>query len=526
MCCEGRLRAPFCLRPAAAAVKLLVALTFKLNGGFVAMKRLVTAALFAVTTSLLGSCVTNMTTGKQTVGIGSMKSEIERVRKTHEEIVKAYGLYDDQALQDYVNEVGTRVVKHSHMPDAEFKFYVVDQETVNAFTTGCCNVYVHRGLLLKLNSEAELASVLGHESGHVTARHPARQQAKGIFAQVLATGAAIATGSSAVADLASIGAEAWFQGYGRENEMEADRLGMQYAAAAGYRPEAMGEVMNLFKADERFEIDRARTEGREPQIYHTIFDSHPTPDKRAVQAAKGAANISEEPPGGWVENRDIYLHKIEGLAYGSSKAQGIVRDNRMYHGPLGITIAFPKGWTVENQPDRVVAFTPNKDSYVLMRMEAKPANKSPREYLLEAAKTVGVVSGDSFTSNGMEGYAAVTRTGSQIDNGQGPMRVIAMYRGNSVYLFAGASRSYAGGVPEADGLIQSVARTLRGLKPSEFALAEPYRIRLRTATAKTKLADFAAAVPLPKYQKEELELLNNMYPGGNPKPGSVFKTVE
>ncbi len=490
------------------------------------MKRVLAFTLLAAFSALFGSCVTNLSTGQKQVGIGGMKGEIERVRKTHEEIVKAYGLYDDQAIQDYVNEVGQRVVKHSHMADAEFKFYVVDQESVNAFTTGCCNVYVHRGLLLKLNSEAELASVLGHESGHVIARHPARQQAKGIFAQVLATGAAIATGSQAVADLANIGATAWFQGYGRENELEADRLGLQYAAAAGYRPEAMGEVFNLFKNDERFEIDRARTEGREPRVYHTIFDSHPSPDKRLVQAAKGAANITEEPAGGWVENRDIYLHKIDGMAYGSSKAQGIVRDNRMYHAPLGITIAFPKGWTVENQPDQVVAFMPNKDSYVQMRMDAKPPNLGPREFVMQFAKEVGITSGENFTSGDMEGYSAVTRGGSLIDNGTGPVRVVALYRGNSVYIFTGASRSYTGGVPEADGLIQSVARTLRSLKPSEFPLAEPYRIRLRTATAKTKLTDYSKDVPVEKYQKEELELINNMYPGGNPKPGTLFKTVE
>lgn len=490
------------------------------------MKRYLVTALCAALLTATGGCVSNPTTGGKSMGVGSMSSERENVRKVHEEIIKAYGLYDDQAIQDYVNQVGQRVAKFSHMPDAEFKFYVVDQESVNAFTTGCCNVYVHRGLLLKLNSEAELASVLGHETGHVTARHPARQQAKGILASIFTAGAAIVTGSQAVAEMANLGANAWFQGYGRENEMEADRLGLQYATAAGYRPEAMGEVFNLFKNDERFEIDRARAEGREPRIYHTIFDSHPTPDKRMVQAAKGAANVTADPPGGWIDNRDLYLHKIEGMAYGSSKAQGIVRDNRLYHGPLGVTMAFPKGWTVENQPEQVVAYTVNKDSYVLMRMAGKPANKSPREFMLEYTKDVGIASGQAFNSNDMEGYSAVTRSGSQLDNGQGPVRVIALYRGNSVYVFQGASRSYAGGVPEADGLIQSVAQTLRGLKPSEFPLTEPYRIKLLTATAKTKLADYAKSVPLEKYQKEELELLNNMYPGGNPKPGTLFKVIQ
>ena len=173
--------------------------------------------------------------------------------------------------------VGQQVAKNSHLPDWDFKFTVLDDESVNAFTTGGGYVYVHRGLLAYMTTEAELAGVLGHEIGHVTARHPARRQTRGVLASVLATGAAIMTGSSAVAQLANIGAQAWLQGYGRENEMEADRLGLEYATKTGYRPEAMGEVFKVFKAQETFELQRAKDEGREPQIYHGVFSSHPAP---------------------------------------------------------------------------------------------------------------------------------------------------------------------------------------------------------------------------------------------------------
>src|SRR6185437_6828409 len=139
------------------------------------------------------------------------------------------------------------------------------------------------------------------------------------------------TGSPAVAEMADVGAEAWITGYGRENEMEADRLGLEYATKTGYRPEAMGNVMKAFKAQEHFELDRAKEEGREPMIYHGVFADHPAPDEREVQAAKGAANITTEPVGGWIDNRDAYLKAIDGLPFGSSREQGIVRDNRFYH---------------------------------------------------------------------------------------------------------------------------------------------------------------------------------------------------
>jgi len=452
--------------------------------------------------------------------------ESETSRKAHAEIIKAYGVYEDQAVQEYVSEVGQRVARVSDLPANEFKFLVIDDDSINAFTTGCCYIYVHRGLLQNLNSEAELASVLGHEIAHVTARHPQKRQTQGILASVLATGAAIATGSSAVAQLANIGAGAWMQGYGRDNELEADRLGLKFAAKAGYRPEAMAETFEMFKRGESFEIARARAEGREPRIYHGLFSSHPTPDARVVQAAKGAAKLEQGPPGGWIDNRDEYLRKIDGMVYGSSRAQGIVRDNRFYHADMGITIAFPRGWTVENQRDRLLAYTPAKDTIMQITVKGVPPNQGPREFLLTQLRGATVTGGEQFTSNGMDGYSVITTSGSPLDNGAGPVRWTVIYRGGSAYLFAGASKSSRGAVPEADGLFRSVAQTLRSLKPAEFPLAEPYRIRIKQAGDNTDLATYAADVPVEKYQKEELLLMNGLYPDKKLKPGMLYKVVE
>ncbi|MCU0759541.1 MAG: M48 family metalloprotease [Steroidobacteraceae bacterium] len=452
--------------------------------------------------------------------------ESETSRKAHAEIIKAYGVYEDQAIQEYVSEIGQRIARVSDLPVNEFKFLVLDDEAINAFTTGCCYVYMNRGLLLNLNSEAELASVLGHEIAHVTARHPQRRQTQGILAQVLATGAAIATGSGAVAQLANLGAGAWLQGYGRENELEADRLGLKFSARAGYRPEAMRDTFEMFKRGENFEIARARAEGREPRIYHGLFSSHPTPDARMIQAAKGAAKVEQGPPGGWIDNRDEYLRRLDGMVYGSSRAQGIVRDNRFYHADMGITIAFPRGWTVENLRDRLLAFTPNKDTIMQVTVRGVPPNQGPREFLLTQLRGATVTGGQQFTSNGMDGYSLITTNGSPLDGGAGPVRWVVIYRGGSAYLFAGASKSSRGTVPEADGLFQSVAQTMRGLKPAEFPLAEPYRLRIKQADATTDLGAYAANVPVDRYQKEELLLINGLYPDKKLQPGMLYKVVE
>jgi len=485
------------------------------------------ALCVAATTMFLAGCASNPATGGKNVVLGSMDGEKKTVQKHHQEIVKALGLYDDQATQEYVNVVGQRLAQASDMPNEEWKFFVIDDEAINAFTTGCCNVYINRGLLINVNSEAELAGVLGHEVGHVTARHPARRQTRGMAASLGAMAAAILTGSNAIGQLANIGAQAWMQGYGRENEMEADRLGMKYMVKAGYNPEHIGHVFEMFQAGEKFERQRAAAEGREPRLYHGVFSSHPSPDQRAVQAAKGTANITDKPAGGWIERHDEYLTTINGIAYGSSKAQGIVRDNRFYHADMGITVAFPRAWTIENQRDRLIAFTPKKDAVMQIMIDRKPDKQAPREFLLTKLSGQSVFKGEAITtSEGNEGYAVVARSGSPIDNGLGPVRWAAVYRGQSVYIFAGASRSAMNGVPEVDGLIMSVATTLRSLKPSEFPLAEPYRIKVVKATDKSRLADYAAEMPEREFKKETLELINASYPNKPLKPGQLFKIVE
>jgi len=482
--------------------------------------------LIAASSVFIAGCGSNPATGGKNVVVGTWEGEKKTTQKHHQEIIKALGVYDDQATQEYVQIVGSRVAQASDLPNEEFKFYVIDDEAINAFTTGCCNVYVNRGLLVNLNSEAELAGVLGHEIGHVTARHPARRQTQGMAASLGAMAAAILTGSNAIGQLANIGAQAWMSGYGRENEMEADRLGLKYMVKAGYNPESIGKVFNMFQAGEKFERQRAAAEGREPRLYHGVFSSHPSPDQREVQAAKGAANIKEEPPGGWIERHDEYLTTINGIAYGSSKAQGIVRDNRFYHADMGITVAFPRGWTIENLRDRIIAFTPKKDAMMQIMIDAKPEKQAPREFLLSKLKGQSVFKGEPLTAADSEGYTVVARTGSPIDNGTGPVRWAVMYRGQSAFIIAGASRSALDGVPEVDGLIKSTALTLRGLKPSEFPLAEPYRIKVVKAVKGTELSDYAQDMPEDKFKKETLELINAMYPNKEPPPGALFKIVE
>ena len=326
------------------------------------MKRIPLLALcLAARCVFVTGCASNPATGGKNVVMGSMDGEKKTVQKHHQEIVKALGLYDDQAMQEYVNLVGQRVAQVSDLPDEEFKFFVIDDEAINAFTTGCCNVYVNRGLLINLNSEAELAGVLGHEIGHITARHPARRQTRGMAASLGAMAAAILTGSNAIGQLANIGAAAWMIGL-RPRERNGSRSPRHEVHGEGrLRPEPHRPACSRCSRPARNSSVSARRPKAASRGCITACSPATRPGSSArCRPRRARRNIKDAPPEGWIERHDEYLQTINGIAYGSSKAQGIVRDNRFYHADMGITVAFPRGWTIENQRDRLLAFTPKQ----------------------------------------------------------------------------------------------------------------------------------------------------------------------
>src|SRR5690606_34617638 len=204
---------------------------------------------------LLQGCASNPVTGSPDLVFQSEAGEIKRSKEVHPLIVQQFGgPYEDQRLQAYVNEVGQRAAKASHRPELEYHFMVLDSEDINAFTTGGGYVYITRGIMNYLNSEAELAAVLGHEIGHITARHPVRQQSKSTLSNIGAAALGIFTGSADLAGLANYAGAALVSGYGRDQELEADRLGAEYLTKTGFAPESMIDVVRLLKNQEMFEI--------------------------------------------------------------------------------------------------------------------------------------------------------------------------------------------------------------------------------------------------------------------------------
>ncbi|HED18952.1 MAG TPA: peptidase M48 Ste24p, partial [Gammaproteobacteria bacterium] len=235
-------------------------------------------SIFAFT--LLQGCATNPVTGDQDFVLMSESEEISLGAKYNEQILREMSVYPDPELAAYVDQVGQRIAKVSHRPQLNYHFTVIDTPTVNAFALPGGYIYITRGILAYLNSEAELAAVLGHEIGHVTARHSVRQQSAATATGIAGTVLGAATGVPGSQDLFSVFGKAMLSGYGREQELESDRLGAQYLARSGYDPQAMLEVIGVLKNQEQFEQQRAREEKREARAYHGVFATHPDNDKR------------------------------------------------------------------------------------------------------------------------------------------------------------------------------------------------------------------------------------------------------
>ncbi len=467
----------------------------------------------------------NPVTGRPDLVLQSEAGEINRAKEVHPLLLQQFGgAYQDMRLQQYVNEVGQRAAKVSHRPNLQYTFTVLDSQDINAFTTGGGYVYITRGIMPYLNSEAELLAVLGHEIGHVTARHPVRQQSQSTLANIGAAAIGVFTGSGDLAGLANYAGAAIIRGYGRDQELEADRLGAEYLARVGMDPDHMIDVVRLLKNQELFEIQRAREEKRQPRVYHGVFSTHPDNDQRLREVVKAAEKIhtdGEEADAG----RERYLRAIQGLPFGTSRSQGVLKGNRFYHADMGFTIAFPTGWNVENLADRLLAVSPKKDSVLQMQTQAPPPNTRPREFLSRLLASTGTAGhAEPIEVNGLQGYTAVVRA-AKTPFGIGPARYTVIYYNNLAYVFAGASKA-SSGVPSADPLFNSAISTFRRLKRNEFAIAEPYKIRIIKATENTRIEDLAKASPIKEYPVETLRLLNDLYPDKEPKPGQLLKIIE
>ena len=467
----------------------------------------------------MAGCATNPVTGKQDFVLMSEDQEIDIGRQAHQQILKQYRVYEDAALQNYVAELVEKLSAKSHRRHLIFHSTVLDSPEVNAFALPGGYIYITRGIMAYMNSEAELAGVLGHEIGHVTARHGVRQQSASTVAGVLAVIVGATTGARGAADATNIAGTALLRGYGREHELEADRLGAEYLAKTGYDPQEMIKVVGILKSQEEFDKQLAKEEGREPRRYHGLFATHPENDRRLQEVIRAADKYLTETT---VSSDGRFLELTDGLVLGSGEKDGVLRGNKFYHKDLGITLTFPKDWKIDNLPDRLIASTKIQDAAMQIGVRDLNKRQTPKEFMQENFGD-DLRDGQEVKTASFSGYTAITK--GKTPFGTQDTRIAAIFKGKQVYQFFAAAKD-ATLLRNYDKDFMATINSLRALKPSEHELAKPRRIKIITAKKGDTFASLAKKSPLTSHAEEQLRLINGLYPDGEPTPGKPIKIVE
>ncbi len=302
----------------------------------------------------------------------SPAQEISLGQREAAKVAAQMGLVDDPEIRGIVEAVGRKLVQALPLSPYAFEFHVVNMEEPNAFALPGGFVYVSRGLLSLVNREDELAGVLGHEIGHVVARHAATRiaRAQGVgLATVLGAVAAAALGGPAAGDvvgsLGQVAGAGYLAAYSREQERESDEIGQDLAARAGYDPAALVDFFVTLEAATRLLHGE-----RNP----SFFDSHPSTPERIALARSRAAGLRRAPPSPVAPDRVRFLGHFEGLLVGPDPAEGLVRDGAFLHPDLDFHLRFPAGFEIRNTRAAVVASPPTRDAFLVLTAEADAAD--------------------------------------------------------------------------------------------------------------------------------------------------------
>ena len=303
---------------------------------------LVAAAAFAAGTG----CAVNPATGKRQINLVSTGREEAMGREADPAVITEYGLYGDARIQSYVDSIGQKLAKVSHLPDIKWHFRVLDSPVVNAFAIPGGYIYITRGIMAYVNSESQLAGIIGHEIGHVTARHSAQQMTQQQIAGIgLLAGAVFVNAFRPYSGIAQQGLGILFLKYSRDHETQADELGIQYAARAGYDPRTIPATYATLK----------RISERSGSTLPNFLSTHPDPGDREVRTTQLSQAAAGGAPRDLIVGDAVYRKRVEGLVFGDDPRQGYFEANRFYHPDMGFQLIFPDGWKTENQPSAVVA---------------------------------------------------------------------------------------------------------------------------------------------------------------------------
>ena len=451
----------------------------------------------------------------------TLEEEVKLGQAEHQKIIGKFGVYRDQELQDYIDKVGQRVAAESSRPEVEYRFTLLNDDLINAFALPGGFIYLTRGMLVHMNSESELAAVLGHEIAHVTEKHALRRETRGKGINVLNTVLAIGTGQSALYELGNIFGGSILLGFSRAFELEADEVGAQYMAKAGYSPTAMLNTIEILKAKDRIEIAQARKEKRKPRVSHGT-SSHPDNDTRYKKAIIASEKLLVDYDD--FIKADEFLEKLNGLAYGKSRQAGVVRKNTFYHPKLGIKFSFPESWRFETLRKGAMVVNEVGESSFTISTSRLARGATPASFT-EEQLGLNVREGREITIDGMPAYLGIA---DKADSAYGPrpvrFAVIFDERKGLAYLLRGAGKYDLRNIADDRNYIASIFSFDR-MSREDFRSAKTPAVQVVRAEKDTTMEQLAEESPITNYALDTLRVINGLYPNGQPEEGQLIKIV-
>lgn len=480
--------------------------------------------LAAAAMAALAACasVVNPATGERQYTVLSPGEEVELGKSEHPKVTAQYGgAYDSRALQSYVTGIGNRLAKVSELPDLKFTFTVLDSDIVNAFALPGGYVYVSRGLLALADNEAEVAGVLAHEIGHVTARHTAqrdtREKVAGGLTTILGVGLSVVLGAD-FGRMAGQGGELLSQGllagYSREQEFQADELGVRYLARAGYDPQAMSTFLDALGQNDQLQR-RLRGKGETESAASSWFASHPrTPDRVARAASEAEGNIAT----GNRLGQDTYLAAIDGLLYGDNPAQGIVDGRSFIHPDLGLRFTAPQGFQLINQPTVVVG---QDQAGRILLFDIGKGSGDPTAYLQQQWVKQQLQGVERLQLSEGQGAVGVGRV--KFSDSQAPAIFgVAPTGGGIMARFVMLDQRGLDRSDLAD--LDATLRSVQGLTAADRAAARPRRIQVVTVGPGDTVDSLAARMQVDALPRDTFVVLNDLE-RRQLKPGDKVKII-
>ena len=474
-----------------------------------------------------GTQVVNPVTGKTERTAMDERSELAEGKKAHDEVLKEYGVYPDARLQAYVNEIGQKLAKQSHRASIPWTFTVLDSPEINAFALPGGYVYITRGILAYMESEADMAGVIGHEIGHVTARHGAqratRQQNAGlgvlaatVLGAVLESKAGMSGGTEMLGQMAQGVAAGYVAKYSREQELQADSLGAEYLSRSQYDPRNMIDVIRVLKLQEAFAADEARASGQPAAERDNWLSSHPSNDQRLQAISQNAARYQ----GSYAsDGAQRFLQVIQGMRFGESPEQGLTRGQNFYHAGLGLAMTAPAGWRIQNEPEALTFAAPQGDAALRMVAVPAKAGSSHDDIIRNALQP----SEGKVTRGQVNGFAATHFVGARkAQNGEAQAIEATVVTGpknnNFVMLYLAAD---AAARNRAMPGLMAAEKSFRAMTAADQQAARPWMVR----TVPFPRGGFAELARQSVVSDKRLQLLNGTWGRNDPPVGQVVKTV-